>query len=197
VRELWNWERCKNPIRSLRGRLGFPDADELKFLGLSLCLDDGSICDLLRNQPSTGLEVSAYFVLHGYANAKQPVPETAKLVSFNQLVGGQAYYKAFVERSIQPIAKTFGHEPALLVEAAKLLGGTRHAHGEYSTKIYSLPMVPLTIILWTETEEFPASANVLFDSNANDYLSTEELAGLGGLTFLRLKHAAEVLKTKT
>jgi hypothetical protein len=195
VRELWNWNSCKNQIRSLRGHLGFPDENALSFLGFRLCLDDGSIYDELRRQPLTSWDVTVYFVLYGYANAKM-VPETAKLVSFNQLVGGLAYYKAFVERSIQPLAKTFGSKPRAFMKAAKLLGGTPQAYGEYSVKIYSLPFVPLTVILWAENEEFSASANVLFDSNANSFLTTEELVGLGGLTSARLRDALEIMKAR-
>jgi len=124
------------------------------------------------------------------------VPETAKLVSFNQLVGGLAHYKAFVERSIQPLTKTFDSEPQAFMKAAKLLGGTPQAYGEYSVKIYSLPLVPLTVILWAENEEFFASANVLFNSNANSFLTTEELVGLSGLTSARLRDALEIIKAR-
>jgi len=146
----------------------------------------------LRNKPSED-SVSVYFILFGYANAK-PAPETSNLISYKHLSGGQAYYKAFMERATQPIAVTFGSKPKMFVEAAKLLGGAPQTFGGHSAKIYALPLVPLTIILWAETEEFLASANILFDSNANNYLTTEELAGLGGLASLRLKQTVEVLK---
>jgi hypothetical protein len=194
VHELWNWEHSKNQIRSLRGRLGFREGGVLRFLGLSLSLEDGSVYDELRRKPFEDA-VGIYFVLHGYANAK-PAPETAKLISFKQLRGGQAYHKAFVERTIQPFARMFGSKPEASVEAAKLLGGTSQVYGDFSLRIYSLPLVPLTFVLWCKTEEFSASANILFDSNANSYLSTEELAGLGGLTFLRLKHAMEIVEMR-
>jgi hypothetical protein len=167
----------------------------LKFLGLSLNTENGSIHDELQDERFKGSEVSVYFILCGYAKAKL-VPETTKLISFKQLLGGSAYYKAFMERAIQPLAAMFGSKPQMLVEASKLLGGTPQTYGEYSAKIYSLPLVPLTSILWAETAEFPASANILFDSNANNYLTTEELAGLAGLTSVRLKQATRVLEAK-
>jgi hypothetical protein len=192
VREIWSWQRCQNQIRSLRGRFGFPDTDTIRFLGLRLSLIDGNIHDELTDEPYKGSEVSIYFILHGYANAK-PTPETAQLISFKQLSGGEAYFKAFTERAIHPLVATFGQQPHMLVEAAKLLGGVPQTFGDYSVKIHSLPLVPSTIILWTKSAEFSASANVLFDSNANNYLTTEELAGLGGLTSIRLKNAVEVL----
>jgi hypothetical protein len=196
VHELWNWNRCKTQIRSLRGRLGFSDADTLDFLGLSLNQEDGSVRDLLMNEQYRGSEVGIFLILCGYAKAKF-VPETSRLISFKQLSGGQEYYKAFMGRAIQPLAGVFGSNPQMLVEAAKLLGGTHQTYGDQSVKIYSLPLVPLTIILWAGTAEFPASADILFDSNANDYLTTEELAVLGGLTTMRLKSAVEALKRRS
>jgi len=192
VREIWNWQRCQNQIRSLQGRLGFPDSKSIRFLGLYVSLQDGSINDELTNEPYKDSEVTVYFILHGYANAK-PTPETARLISFKQLSGGEAYFKAFTQRAIHPLVAAFAHQPHMLVEAAKLLGGTTQTFGDYSIKIHSLPLVPLTIILWTKSAEFSASATILFDSNANNYLTTEELAGLGELTSIRLKNALEVL----
>ncbi|HVP41086.1 MAG TPA: DUF3786 domain-containing protein [Candidatus Krumholzibacteriaceae bacterium] len=192
VREIWNWQRCQNQIRSLQGRLGFPDSDSIRFLGLHVSLQDGSINDELTNEPYKDSEVTVYFILHGYANAK-PAPETTQLISFKQLSGGEAYFKAFTQRAIHPLLATYSQQPHMLVEAAKLLGGTPQTFGDYSVKIHSLPLVPLTIILWTKSAEFSTSANVLFDSNANNYLTTEELAGLSGLTIVRLKNALEIL----
>ncbi|MGQ9566104.1 MAG: DUF3786 domain-containing protein [Candidatus Bathyarchaeales archaeon] len=167
----------------------------MRFLGLRLCLDDGSIYDELRRKPLTSWDTTVYFLLYGYANANE-VPETTKLISFTQLVGGLAYYKAFVERSIRPLAKTFGPMPQAFMKAAKLLGGVPQTYAEYSVKIYSLPFVPLTVMLWSGNEEFSTSANILFDSNANNFLTTEELAGLGGLTSARLRHAFEIVRKK-
>jgi len=57
--------------------------------------------------------------------------------------------------------------------------------------------VPNTIILWAETSEFPASANILFDSFANSYLSMEQVVMLSELTSVRLRHVSEVLIIKS
>lgn len=192
VHEVWNWERHKEKIASLRGRLGFPDEPFLRFLGLNLSLEKGSIYDELKNQDFKGAEALVYCILCGYANATA-VPETYKLISFRQLKGGQAYFNTFTRRAIYPIEKTFGSRPQMLVEATKIFGGIQLEHGDFSVKIYALPLVPVVIILWAETTEFPATASVLFDASANNYLSTEELAGLAELTSHRLRHALEVI----
>jgi len=166
----------------------------LKFLGVSVSLEDGLVFDELRNQPFPEVAPSLYCILSGYAGAKL-VPETSKLISFRQLPGGHAYYGAFVRRAVQPIERVFGSRPETLVEATKLLGGCQMSLGDYSVKIYSLPLVPAYVVLWSKSPEFPASANMLFDSSIRYYLTTEQVAMLGEFTSLRLRHAYEVLST--
>jgi hypothetical protein len=194
--EIWNWKKCKDKIRTLRGHLGFPDASVLKFLGLSLSLEDGRLQDDLRKNFYSNIEPSVYCILSGYAQA-QPMPETRRLVSFAQLSGGRSYQTAFAQRVAKPIARIFGSKVSMLHQSTKLFGAQKLSYGDCSVKIYSLPIVPITIILWAETSEFPASANILFDSSANHYLSTEQLVMLSELTSVRLRHASEVLITKS
>lgn len=193
--EIWNWEKCKAKIMGLRGRLGFPDSLTLSFLGLSLSLKDGTIYDELKKCSYSVVAPRVYCILSGYAEAS-PIPEASKLISFRQLSGGYAYYGAFSRRAIQPIERVFGFSPERLHEAAGLLGGVRLDYGDYSAKVYALPLVPITIILWGATPEFSPTANILFDSSASNYLSTEQLAMLSELTTARLRHASEVLNSR-
>ena len=193
--EFWNWERCKTKIVGLKGRLGFDESSSLRFLGLSLSLEDGSFRDDLRNCPFQEVAPSIYCILSGYAEA-EPVPEALKLVSFRQLPGGRAYHKAFLGRAVVPIQRVFGTKPKMLVEAAKLLGGCEVDYGDCSVKVYSLPLVPITVVLWVESPEFSASANMLFDASISHYLTTEQVAMLSQLTSARLRNAYEVFMGK-
>lgn len=189
-REMWNWEKCRNKILTLRGHLGFPDYPVLKFLRLSLSLEDGHVHDELRDRPVPEIEASVYCILSGYADA-DAVEETRRLVSFAQLLGGSAYQNAFNRRAVQPIERIFSSAPETLYKTAELLGATRLDYGDYSVKIYALPLVPVHVALWSSDSEFPVSANILFDSSVSSYLSTEQTAMLGELTSARLKHAKE------
>lgn len=190
--DFWNWERCKTKIRGLKGRLGFKASSTLRFLGLSLSLEDGVVYDDLRNCSFLEVAPSIYCILSGYAEAEQ-VPEALKLVSFRQLPGGHAYHKAFLGRVVLSVQRFFGSKPRMLVEAAKLLDGSEVDYGDCSVRVYLLPLVPVTVVLWAESPEFPASANMLFDASISHYLTTEQVAMLGELTSARLRHAYEVL----
>jgi len=193
--EFWSWERCKTKIRGLKGQLGFEESSTLRFLGLSLSLEDGMIYDDLRNRSFPEATPSIYCILSGYAEA-EPVPEALKLVSFRQLPGGHAYHKAFFGRVVLSVQRLFGPKPRMLVEAAKLLGGSEANYGDCSVVVRSLPLVPITIVMWAESPEFPASANMLFDASISHYLTTEQVAMLSQLTSTRLRHAYEVFMGK-
>jgi len=189
---IWNWEKSRDKILTLRGRLGFPDSSILKFLRLSLDLEDGHIHDELRGRTVPEIEASVYCILSGYADAND-VPETHQLISFAQLPGGRAYYNAFQRRAVQQIERVFGSNTQTFYKAAELLDATMLDYGDFSVKIYALPLVPVHVVLWSTDSEFPPSANILFDSSVSQYLSTEQTAMLGELTSTRLKHAYEAI----
>jgi len=123
----------------------------------------------------------------------KPSPITSILIKFTKLPGGYAYEKAFLLRATQPIAQTFGPKPSDLLEAGKLLGGTALTFGDSSIQIPTLEGIPVVYIVWTGNE-FPASATVLFDQSASNYLPTEDLAVLAELTSSRLIRAKNTQK---
>lgn len=193
--KLWSWNRCKTRIGDLKGRLGFKESSTLRFLGLSVSLEDGMIHDDLRNRPFPEVTASIYCILSRYAE-NETVPEALKLISFRQLPGGRAYHKAFLGRTVFSIQRRFGPKPRMLAEAAKLLDGSIVDYGDCSVRVYSLPLVPITVILWAKSPEFSASATMLFDASISHYLTTEQVAMLSQLTSARLRHAYEVFISK-
>jgi hypothetical protein len=100
----------REKILTLRGWLGFPDSSVLKFLRFSLSLEDGSIYDELTDKTAQEVEASVYCILTGYAEA-EPTPETHKLVPFEHLPGGRAYYNTFRKRATQKIERVFNSKP--------------------------------------------------------------------------------------
>lgn len=166
------------------------------FLGCSLDLETGDFKDLIcegRSFSEWAVQILSVLLFH-YSSAK-PVAEIGRLVKFEDLPGGHAYDRTFVQRAVQPIATVFGEKPAEFVEAAKMIGGKPLNLGDASMEISALEGIPLTYILW-RADEFPASANVLFDESASFYLPTEDLAGLGEMTTLRLTDTCSALRPK-
>ena len=192
MEKLWNWKRCKAKIRSLKGRLCFSDKHMLRFLKLSLCLEDGSVYDDLANcvlEQKRKTLPYIYCILYSYADAKVTYC-TSNLVTSKQLQGGQ-YCNVAVERAKFSIQNVFGSVSKMLVKSAEVLGGSQVSFGyrDCSVRINSLPLIPLIIVLTENDSEFPASAQIFFDESISHYLALEQIGMLSELTAERLKQA--------
>lgn len=119
-------------------------------------------------------------LLHYIANEGSALKN--KLISFRELPGGDAYYKAFQRWAIEPIAHHFDKKPHLFKEAVLRLKGTKVEYGDLAFCIPALPNIPLIYILWVADEEFTGACNILFDYSASSWLHTEDLAFLGEFT---------------
>jgi len=125
-------------------------------------------------------------LLHYLVHA-QDKPITNKLISFRELWGGNEYYYAFDNRVLKPLTSYFAKQPELLIAAGHRLSGEAITKGDYGISIPALPRVPLTILFWTGDDEVQPSANVLFDSSANEHMETEALVWLAVATVSELK----------
>jgi Domain of unknown function (DUF3786) len=165
-----------------------------EFLGFTLDIEKSTIIDnlpyLVRNLSEWATQILTTLLYH-YSLAN-PTKQTRTLVKYKDIPGGYAYEEAFTKRAIEPIAEVFGEKPKKLVEVANLLGGTELGLGDASIEIPALKSIPLTYILWSK-KDFPASANILYDASASNYLPTEDLAVLGELSTLRLIEASKNL----
>lgn len=168
------------------------------FLGCTLNLETGTISDKLSSNSVGNINerhIQILATLLAHYSLANPTPLSGKLVKFKDIPGGYAYEVAFNQRAIQPITEVFGEKPEELPEAARLLDGLCLNLGEFSVEVTALKGLPLTYILWA-TGEFPASASILYDESASNYLPTEDLAVLGELTTSRLLDAKQFLRTK-
>jgi hypothetical protein len=178
--KLWTWERCGHTILTLKNRLGFFD----KICFLKWCVhDDGTIHDELAidvPDPET-----LYWILTHYAQAEE-TPATGELIPYDKLPGGYAYFGAFRRMAINPLQEAFGNNPEDFERCCLCVGGEKKSYGDISFEIRALPLIPITIILWERTEEFPSRCSFLYDTSASQYLPTEDLAHLGELLTHRL-----------
>ncbi len=163
---------------------------QIDFLGQQLEVEYPSGIFFPEPSPEGELPVFAQIlILHYLANTTVTLEE-GKLISYKELPGGTIYIQPFTNRSIRPLAKLFGAVPQRLVEVAALIGGQRVANGDAGVTISVFPRIPVTLVLWGADEEFPASANILFDASASSILPTEDYAVLASLVVATLKRLA-------
>jgi hypothetical protein len=112
-------------------------------------------------------------------------------VSLRNLPHGAFYEQAFQGYSGTPLAKAFRRDLEGFRAGAERLGGEPLDMGGAGYRFWAFPRVPLAIVYWSGGDEFPDSAQVLFDKSAGHYQPVEMLAHLGSVLCERLIGARE------
>jgi len=114
-------------------------------------------------------------------------------ISFADLPDGRFYNQAFQGYTGKELAQAFQNDLAAFERAAVSLNGERVALGGAAFAFQALPRAPLCAVYWPGDEDFPASAQALFDAAASHYLTTDAYAILGSTLTRRLIAAAKNL----
>jgi hypothetical protein len=120
-------------------------------------------------------------VLLQYLVLADGTPLAQQWVSLRELPNGAFYERAFQSYSGNLVARAFKSDIDAFREAALQLGGEPIALGDAAFRFWALPKIPLALVYWSGGEEFPASAQVLFDASAGRYHHLEMLAHLGAM----------------
>ena len=123
--------------------------------------------------------VSDQIIFYQYLVQASGFPLAGKWISYLELPNGEHHYVPFKLEAMEPLAKTFGYNLAAFKESAQKFGGIEVKMGHAGYIIPVLPRVPLAVALWEGDEEFPPSANVIFDASAKNYLTPAALYVLG------------------
>lgn len=119
-------------------------------------------------------------IIYQYLAESSNIPYTGtRWISFLELPEGQHHYQPFVKEAFTPLAQMFGENLNLFCRAGEKMGAIPVKGGDASFKIRVLPKISLMIMLWAKDDEFPARANILFDSQVSCHLSTATLYMLG------------------
>jgi hypothetical protein len=107
-------------------------------------------------------------------------------ISFSELPDGTFYNQAFQGYTGEELRRAFGNDLEKFERAAEGLGGERGPLGDLSYRFKALPRVSILVVYWLGDEDFPPSAQVLFDASASHYLPTDAYAILGSTITRRL-----------
>jgi len=125
---------------------------------------------------------SQILLLHYLDGVKSGSQLKGEWISFQDIPDGRFYLDAFLKRAKDPLVKTFGHKPELMVEmTTQTLGAEPYEYGDFSVVLKAFPLVPVALIIWKGDEEFLPEGNILFDRNISDILSAEDIAWLAGM----------------
>ncbi|MCW4011432.1 MAG: DUF3786 domain-containing protein [Candidatus Bathyarchaeota archaeon] len=196
--ELWTWENCKEKIKTLSGRNGYPDNAIIPFLGYILDTRTGTITDTFSGEAVESGSKSYHsvthticYVLSAYSEAQDKLP-TGKPITSKQLRGNHFVCRGYTGETIT-LVKHFASNPDKLVQAVEVLGGekTDFQFGDIAVKVNVLPRVPITIVMSLADEEFPAEARIYFDATLENYLDSEQTYFMTHLMVKRLVELSE------
>ncbi len=135
-------------------------------------------------QKVCGLNRSSMF--YYYMLTADGSPQAGKWIAFRDLPGGMFYHQAYQGYSGDRLAKAIDNRIHVFERAAQNLGGIKLDLGDAAFAFDALPRVRVAAVYYAADEDFPASANVLFDAAASHYLPTDALAGVGSALVDRL-----------
>ncbi|GHV25741.1 hypothetical protein AGMMS4952_04290 [Spirochaetia bacterium] len=118
------------------------------------------------------------------------VQSRGKQLSYNEIPSGPLYYRNFEGRCLKRAAFTFGNDPAGFRRTLESVPGLRFEaldKGDAGYRFELLNGLYMSLLIWAGDEEFPPSAQMLFDDNFVFAFTAEDLAVVGEVVVRRFK----------
>ena len=176
LKELNPAEVCRNAIAEYDEATG---VYLLKSFGMDLSVDPEKRI-VYTNAPEGDLLLKrlGYFSILSilfYLTSSRDIPLSGKLVQPANLKGGQIFFRGSHVLPLDNLASKYGTNPEGFLKRGMELGGKQVSYGDASVQLFPFPRIPVVVILWREDEEFPARADLLFDSSCEFQLALDIL----------------------
>ncbi|MFQ5647257.1 MAG: DUF3786 domain-containing protein [bacterium] len=149
------------------------DMYRLDILGQTYAIDPGT-------EKINGTAPDHFFqaFLLQYLLAERPVSPAGSWISGRDIPGGPLFFRGPHEISAARLVKSYGNDPERFVSRGLELGGEPDPVSKYAIKLTVLPLVPVCLLLWPASDEFPAEAGMLFDAASPKFLPKDALWAL-------------------
>ena len=111
---------------------------------------------------------------------------SGRLVKLQQVKGGEAFSRGSHILPLEKVAAEYGANRAGFLERGKMLAGEEVKLADAAVRLRPLPRIPVVVTLWLGDAEFPARADILFDSTCELQLPTDVLWSVAMMTLLVL-----------
>ncbi|MFZ7120781.1 MAG: DUF3786 domain-containing protein [Eubacteriaceae bacterium] len=101
---------------------------------------------------------------------------TGNYITYREITDGNIYYTNFYNRTILRLAKIYDNNHNIFQDNISNINVKMHNNGDFAFSFDFLKNIRFMFVLYKGDEEFPSSANILFDSNIEDYFNAEDLA---------------------
>jgi len=182
--KAWN-EICGLPRTDVCGRTGAVydeavQAYRIRCFGKEFHVNP---CDMLisSEQPESNLFLGTLkdffrMAILWYLSSAMDIPQTGRLVRPVDVRGGHRFSAGTHVLPLDAIAAKYGRDPEGFINKGLKYGAeVLNGYGDAAIKLYPLPRVPVTMLLWREDEEFPAKAELFFDSTCEFQLALSDV----------------------
>ncbi len=108
-----------------------------------------------------------------YLGTAKYVPPSGRMISPASLKGGEIFQRGTHVLPLHKIAAKYDSDFEGFYKRGEELGGQQMGYGDASLRLLPFPRVPVTVILWSGDEEFPARADMFFDTTCEKHLPTD------------------------
>ena len=123
----------------------------------------------------------------GYLAIAKDISPSGRLIKPINMTGGQLFFRGSHALPLEKLAEKYGSDKEGFLNAGMMLGGDILQYGDASLKLLPFPMVPVTMILWLADEEFPARADLLFDSGIEIQLPIDVIWAIAMMSVIALQ----------
>jgi hypothetical protein len=110
-----------------------------------------------------------------YMTSAKDIPASGRLIRPLDVKGGQRFFSGTHVLPLDCIEGRFALDKTGFIERGLQFGSEIASYGDAAVRLYPLPRVPVTIILWLQDEEYPARAGLFFDSTIDFQLSLSDI----------------------
>ncbi|GMO31387.1 MAG: DUF3786 domain-containing protein [Termitinemataceae bacterium] len=117
-------------------------------------------------------------------------PSMGRQLSYREIPWGEVYFRNFEGRCIKKVERVFGSDVkkfCKIFDVNKNLKAQKMEGKESGFRFEFLSGLFMSIIIWEGDDEFPSSAQILFDDNFPAAFSAEDIAVVGDVAIDRLK----------
>jgi hypothetical protein len=132
---------------------------------------NSSEADLLLNRLSDYATLSVLWYLIQAKN----VPLSGNLVNPSHTGEARMFFAGAHALPLHRVVRRYGNDARGFLRKGFELGGEQLDFGDASLRLFPFPRVPAVLVLWTRDEEFPARADLLFDSTCSIHLPMDIL----------------------
>lgn len=194
VREAWRQRFLQMDHEALARRfhLGI-DEDFLRLTYFSHpCAIDRRTAQIIRlDRPDAEIgfnqEMNFFNMFHYAVEHPQP---SGKLVPFRSVKRVYPFEAAYLKTIIHPFEADFAGRVPDLRRALSALGARPIPQGDAGGELEVFPGLRLAVTFWDADDEFPAQANMLFDSNITDFMHEENVVCVASDAVKFIKEAA-------